>query len=160
MPDPSRKHPHQPTLHPSRPQPAASCMAGWFPIIRLYRPLESKATIEPVRSFSTNSRPPAGPAATRRSPGSQPHRTPRRPRAPAEVGASSSGGLWLAAVRAQAGSFLFLDGFVDVPEVGAPAPFGMGLVLVVAIARQAGTFPLFHDGVVHVPQVGASAPSG
>ena len=71
------------------------------------------------------------------------------------------GGLWLPAVPAQARSFLFHDGVVDVPEVGASAPFGMGLVLVVAVLRQARTLPSFlHDGVVHMPQVGAAAPFG
>jgi hypothetical protein len=40
-----------------------------------------------------------------------------------------SDGLWLAAVPAQAGSFLFHDRFVDVPQVGAPAPLGTMLVL-------------------------------
>ena len=76
--------------------------------------------------------------------------------------ASPSGGLWLAAVPAQAGSFLFHDRFVDVAEVGASAPFGMGLVLVVAVARQAGTFPRFHDGVVHMcnPRSAPPPPSG
>jgi hypothetical protein len=49
----------------------------------------------------------------------------------AEVGTSSlPGGLWLAAIPAQAGSFPLLDdGFVQMPQVGTSAPLGMTLTL-------------------------------
>ena len=43
------------------------------------------------------------------------------------------GGLWLPAVPAQARSFLFHDGVVHVPQVGASAALGMVLVLVLGV---------------------------
>jgi hypothetical protein len=69
-------------------------------------------------------------------------------------------GLGLTAVTSQARPFLLLDGFMHVPEVGAASPFGMGLVLVVAVVRKTAYPILFLDGFMHVPEVGAASPFG
>jgi hypothetical protein len=67
-------------------------------------------------------------------------------------------GLRFAAVTPQPRPLLLLDHFVHMPEVGASSPFGMGLVLVVAVLRHTGYHVCLLDGLMHVPEIGASSP--
>jgi hypothetical protein len=62
------------------------------------------------------------------------------------------------AVAPEARSFLLFDGLMQVPEVSTSYPFGVGLVLVVAVLRKTAYAFLLLDGFVHMPEVSPSRP--